>query len=168
MITFKQYISEQVDKKDTITLDIPLLIRVLELAREDVKSDAELHKVVERLIDIRNKGTLTMDDYDFIAHLKESVLDEHIVKSGGQYKLVSKKTGKNLGTYSSKSGAENRERQVQYFKHMGEDGGAMGGSGGPTVVTGPQSSTDPVSATAVNKKRKVVLQPLQTRTPPKM
>jgi len=42
---------------------------------------------------------------------------EHIVKVGSQYRLVSKSTGKNLGTYPSKEGAEKRERQVQYFKH---------------------------------------------------
>jgi hypothetical protein len=45
---------------------------------------------------------------------------EHIIKTGNKYRLVSKKTGKNLGTYPSKAGAEKRERQVQYFKHMGE------------------------------------------------
>ena len=49
----------------------------------------------------------------------ESVQREHIVKSGSQYKLVSKKTGKNLGTYPTRAGAEKRERQVQYFKHKG-------------------------------------------------
>jgi len=169
MISFKQYMLEETDKKDTITFDIPLLIRVLELAREDVKSDMDLHRVVERLIDIRSRGTLTMDDYDFIAHLKEDVMDEHIVKSGSQYKLVSKKTGKNLGTYPSKAGAQKRERQVQYFKHMGEcDGGAIGGSTGPTNVTGVKSSTDPVSATAVhpNKKKKYLMG--IRRSPPKM
>lgn len=64
--------NEEVDQKDTVTMDIPLLIRMLELAREDIKTDAELHRVVEKLIDIRNKGTLTMDDYDFVAKLKES------------------------------------------------------------------------------------------------
>lgn len=68
--------NEETDKKDTITMDIPLLIRVLELAREDVKSDAQLHRVVEKLIDIRNKGTLTMDDYDFVAKLKEQFFPE--------------------------------------------------------------------------------------------
>jgi hypothetical protein len=72
MITFKQYL-EEADKKDTVTVDIPLLIRLLELAREDIKSDMDLHRVVERLIDIRNKGILTMDDYDFIAHIKEDI-----------------------------------------------------------------------------------------------
>jgi predicted ABC-type ATPase len=59
------------DKKDSVELDIPLLIRVLEFAREDIKSDPELHHVVERLIEIRDKGVLTMEDYDFIADLKK-------------------------------------------------------------------------------------------------
>jgi hypothetical protein len=49
----------------------------------------------------------------------ESVQREHIVKTNGGFRLVSKKTGKNLGTYPSRAGAERRERQVQYFKHKG-------------------------------------------------
>lgn len=71
-------ISEEADKKDTITFDIPLIIRMLELAREDLKSDADLHRVVEKLIEIRNKGVLTMDDYDYVANIKEGfeVTDE--------------------------------------------------------------------------------------------
>jgi len=39
-----------------------------------------------------------------------------IIGAGG-YRLVSKKTGKNLGTYPTRTGAVERERQVQYFKH---------------------------------------------------
>ena len=45
---------------------------------------------------------------------------ETIRKVKGGYRLVSKKSGRNLGTYPTKAGAEKRERQVQYFKHMGE------------------------------------------------
>jgi hypothetical protein len=69
--SFRQFVTEVNDKKDTITLNIPLMIRMLELAREDVKDDMELHGITERLIEIRNKGVLTMDDYNFIAGLKE-------------------------------------------------------------------------------------------------
>jgi len=73
-------LAEETDVVDTITVDIPLMIRLFELAREDVKDDMELHKITERLIEIRNKGTLTMADYDFIANgkakIKEEVLDE--------------------------------------------------------------------------------------------
>ena len=70
----KESVNEEIDDKDTITFDIPLLIRVLEMTREDVKSDASLHKVVEKLINIRNKGVLTMDDYKMIAQLKEQYM----------------------------------------------------------------------------------------------
>ena len=66
---FSRPVSEATDKKDTVTFDIPLLIRVLELTREDIKSDIDLHRVVERLIQIRNKGVLTMADYRMIASL---------------------------------------------------------------------------------------------------
>lgn len=66
-------LGEEVDKKDTVTVDIPLLIRLLELAREDIKTDMDLHRVVEKLISIRNKGVLTMDDYDTVANIKEAV-----------------------------------------------------------------------------------------------
>ena len=39
---------------------------------------------------------------------------------------------------------------------VSEDGvGAMGGSAGPTNVTGVATSTDPISATAVNRKKKI-------------
>lgn len=53
------------------------------------------------------------------------VLDEIIVKRGGEHCLFSRKknpkTGKrrNLGCYPSKAGAMKRERQVQFFKRQG-------------------------------------------------
>ena len=76
-----KHFKEEADKKDTIILDIPLLIRVLELAREDIKTDMDLHRVVERLIDIRTKGMLTMDDYNFIAGLKEEFQIDEMKKT---------------------------------------------------------------------------------------
>ena len=47
------------------------------------------------------------------------IIVEHIGKVKGGYRLYSHK-GKNLGTFSSKAGAEKHEREVQYFKHAGE------------------------------------------------
>jgi len=44
---------------------------------------------------------------------------EHIVRVGDKYRLVSKSTGRNLGTYDTKEGAVKRERQVQFFKRQG-------------------------------------------------
>jgi len=43
-------------------------------------------------------------------------LQETIKKINGKWCLLSKKSNKNLGCYDDKSGAENRERQVSYFK----------------------------------------------------
>ena len=48
-------------------------------------------------------------------------IEEHIVKVGSKYRLVSKHGNKNLGTYDTRAGAEKRERQVQYFKHANEN-----------------------------------------------
>ena len=72
----RDHLGESVDKKDTVTFDIPLLIRVLEFAREDLKSDINLHKMVERLISMRGKGTLTMNQYGKI--VKEEVDEESV------------------------------------------------------------------------------------------
>lgn len=53
--------------KDTIKLDVPLFIRLLEYAREDAKDDMDLHRVAENAIDLsRFAGTLGMIDYDVI------------------------------------------------------------------------------------------------------
>jgi hypothetical protein len=76
MLNFKEYIVERTDAKDTVTFDIPLLIRVLELTRENIKTDINLHKMVERLIKIRRKGILTMNDYKLITRLREEYKQE--------------------------------------------------------------------------------------------
>jgi hypothetical protein len=65
---------------DTIQLDVPLFIRLLELAREDVKQDADLHDVAEIVTKLSQHGTVTMADYDKIVEFmkeqgKEDELD---------------------------------------------------------------------------------------------
>jgi hypothetical protein len=52
---------------------------------------------------------------------QQGVATEHIVKVKGGYELRSKHGNKNLGKYPTRAGAEKREREVQYFKHMSED-----------------------------------------------
>ena len=51
---------------DIVQLDVPLFIRLLELAREDVKQDADLHDVAEAVIKLSQQGPVTMADYDSI------------------------------------------------------------------------------------------------------
>lgn len=56
---------ESVEGVDTVTVDVPLLIRLLEYAREDAKTDMDLHRVASRLIKLGQQGNvLTMQDYN--------------------------------------------------------------------------------------------------------
>lgn len=68
-------VKEQEDSIDVITLDVPLLTRLLELSREDIKSDADLHDLLTRIIKMKNQGVLTMKDYDKIVKDSEDELN---------------------------------------------------------------------------------------------
>jgi len=57
--------------KDTITVDVPLFIRLLEYAREDANTDMDLHDLAENIIGLSEDGeVLTMDDYNAIVGTK--------------------------------------------------------------------------------------------------
>lgn len=62
--------------KDTITVDVPLFIRLLEYAREDAKTDMDLHDVAENIISLSSEGkTLTMSDYESIVGTQEDIAE---------------------------------------------------------------------------------------------
>jgi len=53
--------------KPVLRVDVPLMIRLLEYAKEDAVSDIELHEMVERMMELCEYGeVLEMDDYDAI------------------------------------------------------------------------------------------------------
>jgi hypothetical protein len=55
------------DKVDTITMDIPLFLRMLEYSREDAEQDLDLHDVTEKANKLgKERGILQMDDYEEI------------------------------------------------------------------------------------------------------
>jgi len=67
-LNFDDFITEKhhdkEDKIDTITMDVPLFIRMLEFAKEDAKTDMDLHKATEIALKISKKeGKLSMDNY---------------------------------------------------------------------------------------------------------
>jgi len=79
-------IVEKLDMTDhSITLDVPLFIRLLEYAREDspkgLPGDLSLHELTERAIDLQNKGEdcLSMDRY------KDIVGDAGMKKIGARH-----------------------------------------------------------------------------------
>ena len=69
-------------------------------------------KLAQPLYDAVRKGMGIQD--------QELAVAEHIIKHGSGYRLVSKKTGKNLGDFPTKAAAEKHEREVGYFKHLDE------------------------------------------------
>jgi hypothetical protein len=97
---------------------------------------------------------------------------EHIIKTGGGYKLVSKTSGKNLGTAGSLEGIKKREREVEYFKHMKEDGEGCA-CGAPTNIVGSGNiagTGGKAGEPGVNlkKKKTPILMGLGSRKPPKI
>ena len=74
-------VREAFNPTDKVTVDIPLLIRIMEYAREDAQTDMDLHNVAEKLIALSANGkTLSMDNYEAIVGndqpVDEAVWDE--------------------------------------------------------------------------------------------
>jgi len=57
-------------------MDVPLLIRMLEFAKEDAKTDMDLHAAVENMLEIsNNERALNMSDYNSIINLDSKTND---------------------------------------------------------------------------------------------
>ena len=59
---------------DTVAMGVPLLIRMMEFAREEAQSDEDLHVVVKKMLDMG--GDLSMDDYDTIMSSLNGEVDQ--------------------------------------------------------------------------------------------
>jgi len=74
--------AKEEDAVDTITMDIPLFLRMLEYAREDAEQDLDLHDVTEKANKLgKERGILQMDDYEEIVGVAEDKMNEGM---GGQ------------------------------------------------------------------------------------
>ena len=68
----EEYMYEE-NAVDKVTMDIPLLIRIMEYSKEDAKSDMDLHKVAENLVEYSKSGkTLTMACYNHVVGINEA------------------------------------------------------------------------------------------------
>jgi hypothetical protein len=71
--------AQEEDVVDTITMDVPLFIRMLEYSREDAAEDMDLHDVTEKAIALnKEKSILSMDDYDAIVGGAEEIQENKI------------------------------------------------------------------------------------------
>jgi hypothetical protein len=64
---------ENASDSDVLNINVPTYIRTLEFAREDAKSDVDLHKLTENALEVSDKqGVVEMDDYEEIVPKMES------------------------------------------------------------------------------------------------
>ena len=86
--------AKEEDKVDTITMDIPLFLRMLEYSREDASQDMDLHDVTEKAISLgKERGILQMDDYDEIIGTTEKVNEVNLKQaklSSSEYQKAKK------------------------------------------------------------------------------
>jgi predicted GNAT superfamily acetyltransferase len=70
------------DAVDTITMDIPLFLRMLEYSREDASQDMDLHDVTEKANKLgKEKGILSMEDYEEIVGAAEEIKEVNLKAS---------------------------------------------------------------------------------------
>ena len=83
-------LGEDTDKTDTVAMDIPFLIKIMEYAREEAKSDSDLHIAAEKMAIRSKNGPLTMDSY-------KDIFDQHHSEEDDK-KMQESKTVENLMT----------------------------------------------------------------------
>jgi hypothetical protein len=79
----KESVNEQEeDAVDTITMDIPLFLRMLEYAREDAQKDLDLHDVTEKANKLgKERGILSMEDYEEIVGAAEEIDEAELTEA---------------------------------------------------------------------------------------
>jgi hypothetical protein len=101
------------DAVDTVTMDIPLLLRVLEFAREEADEDMDLHDLAERLIALSKDGPLSMDDYDSVV---SAPVDEVSNKTLSSY---TDKAAKERDTYHADRNKDAESARKYYNRKAG-------------------------------------------------
>jgi hypothetical protein len=103
------------DKVDTITMDIPLFLRMLEYSREDASQDMDLHDVTEKANALgKEKGILSMEDYEEIVGAAEEIKEVVNYSPEGKDKIYS------LISQALQQGKLTKDAQVVFMKWMAD------------------------------------------------
>jgi hypothetical protein len=74
-------IDNEKNPMDAVRMDIPLLLRVMEFAKEDAKTDMDLHSAAENMIELsKSDRVLNMNDYNNIVTPDEENQINELVK----------------------------------------------------------------------------------------
>jgi hypothetical protein len=91
---------EEFNPADKITMDVPLFIRMMEYAREDAKTDMDLHNVAEKAIALSSSGkTLSMSDYSTIVGETEPINEYQKSTNTGTLTIEKKEDSKYYWTF---------------------------------------------------------------------
>lgn len=113
--------NNQSNPRDTATVDVPLLIRLLEYAREDAKNDMDLHDVTERIIALSAEGkTLSMDDYDAIVDGSVNEDSDPMNPTVGNYDLntLQKKVARDFAQMAETAATAKSRREWNNIMHQ--------------------------------------------------
>lgn len=135
------------EKIDRITIDVPLFIRMLEYAREDAKTDMDLHSVTQNILKLsKEKNMLTMTDYKHIVKSKKQETDEQtMASSSGSYESgmsspMIKRPIKTIPNFKTKKGE---------FKEA-TDASSSGAFDVPFLGSSPKGNKDPLAINGPN------------------
>ena len=82
------------DVIDTVTLDVPLFIRMLEYAKEEAADDMDLHELATKTIALsKQRGILSMEDYEALIPPTDQI-DENVDDMAKVYWIQQLKQGK--------------------------------------------------------------------------
>jgi hypothetical protein len=99
---FSQPMPDQ-DAIDTISMDIPLFLRILEYAKEDAQEDVDLHDVTQRATELsKAKPFLSMEDYNEIVAAPQEI--DEVIKGFGDRisaETFSKLKGKTISYFGN-------------------------------------------------------------------
>ncbi len=104
---------ENENPTDKITMDIPLFLRMMEYAKEDAKTDMDLHNVTARAIQLMQQhDQLNMDSYDTIIN------DQEPIDEGWLDKVYA--AGRNFADTATLGGAKYARAGIDYaVKNVG-------------------------------------------------
>jgi hypothetical protein len=146
----KNELKEETNPTDIISVDVPLFIRLLEYAREDAKTDMDLHDVAENIIKLSAEGEpLTMANYDAIVGTQEEVNEE------GEGGSMSNAAGGYLGKYAFKL----PKKQPKLEEDASQSAKPNAKNPGATLGAGPSAGKSGVSNNAYVKQFKYKVVP---------
>ena len=128
-LKYAKPLDENTNPQDIISVDVPLFIRLLEYAREDAKTDMDLHDVAENIIKLSAEGKpLTMANYDAIVSKAEGIQEVNLKAS----KLSSSEYQKAKKLKDFKDSDWNWNAEEDLYNKVNEEGegGSMSNAAG--------------------------------------